>query len=370
MNPPKLDTIAILPTERQMSRVRFSADGRWLFAAGRDGLVHRWDLSAPPEAAMPVDGPAGSPPAAPRHPELSALAGHDGWVADIALDPRGPRAFSADTWGRLVAWRIDAEPPTILWNRERAHDGWIRQVAVSPQGDRLATCGRDRAIRVWSAADGSLVREWPAAPDDVYAVAFHPDGGALLAGDLKGVVRHLSLADGKPVGEFDARSLHLLAQIQEVGGVRVIRFAADGGSFAVAGARPVTGGFVEAVPSLKIFDWTSRGETQSLELGEKTEGFVHDLAFHPDGFWIGVTSGQPGRGGLFLHHPGDAKPFLSQPLPNCHSVALAPDGRRIAVLANAGTFGQKKSMAREGVYPGNSSPIHVFAITPASATAG
>lgn len=370
---PKLEPIATIPTERQMARVRFSADGRWLFAAGRDGRVHRWDLAQAPEggdAAAVAAAPAAAEPAGaagPGYREATPLAGHDGWVSSVAMHPRDAIGFSCDTWGRLLAWRIDAENPAVLWNNPRAHDGWIRQIAVTPQGDRLATCGADRAIRLWATADGRLEREWLASPDDVFSVAFHPDGGALLSGDLKGVVRHWNIADGAAVGEFDARSLYLLSQIQDVGGVRAIAFSGDGATFAVAGAQPVGGGFVEAVPVLKLFAWADRSETQSLKLGEKTEGFVHDVAFHPDGYWIGVTSGQPGRGGVFLQRPGEPQPFLVRPLANCHSVALAPDGRRIAVLANAGTFGQKKSMAREGVYPGNTSPIHLLEIRPGTA---
>lgn len=370
MNTVKFETQAILQTERQMSRVAFSADGRWLYAAGRDGLIHRWDLALPPEAEATKPSAAAAEVGGPRHVESATLAGHDGWVACIAMHPREPRAYSCDTWGRLAAWGIDTEPPVVVWKHDHAHTGWIRQVAVSPQGDRIATCGTDRAIRIWSAGDGRLEREWLASPEDVFAVAFHPAGGVLLSGDLKGVVRHWNIADGAMIGESDARSFYLMSQIQDVGGVRAIGFAPDGKSFAVAGAEPAGGGFVEAVPVLKIFDTTSRAETQSLKLGEKTEGFVHDVAFHPDGFWVGVTSGQPGRGGVFVQRPGEPEPLLRLPLPNCHSVAVAADGRRIAVLANAGLFGQRKSMAREGVYPGNTSPIHLFEIRQAATEAG
>jgi hypothetical protein len=77
---------------------------------------------------------------------------------------------------------------------------------------------------------------------------------------------------------------------------------------------------------------------------------------------MGVCSGQPGKGKVFLHRTGETAPFClnHQPLANCHSLALHPSGQQIAVLANAGTYGQQKSMAREGNYPGNTSPVHVL----------
>lgn len=363
---PTVKPISIIPTERQMSLVRFSPDGRMLYAAGRDSRIHRWDVSQPIDAA-----PAGAQPGAtnnepnskgPRYAELAPLAGHDGWVSAIAMHPQQPVIFSSDTWGRLIAWKLDIEPPSILWNHPQAHSSWIRQITLSPDGERLATCGMDKQIRLWSSRDGKLEREWPLASDDIFSIAFHPDGKAIVAGDLKGIVRHWNLADGSLVREFDAKSLYLLSYIQDVGGVRVLAFTPDGKSLAVAGAQPANGGFVEAMPTLKLFDWSTGAETQSIKLGEKTEGFVHDLAFHPEGFWMGVTSGQPGRGGVFFLRPGEPQPFYTQALPNCHSIALAAAPKQLAVLANAGTYGQMKSMARQGIYPGNSSPIHLLEI--------
>ncbi|HQX52861.1 MAG TPA: hypothetical protein PLR25_23270, partial [Planctomycetaceae bacterium] len=59
---------------------------------------------------------------------------------------------------------------------------------------------------------------------------------------------------------------------------------------------------------------------------------------------------------------GEEQPFFTnnKPLQNCHSLALHPNGARLAVISNVGTFGQQKSMAREGNYPGNTSPINLF----------
>ena len=40
-----------------------------------------------------------------------------------------------------------------------AHQGWVRAVAVSPDGKLLATCGNDNLVKLWNAADGTLVDE-------------------------------------------------------------------------------------------------------------------------------------------------------------------------------------------------------------------
>ncbi len=363
--PPKPFTV--IPTERQIASIRFSPDGKFLFAAGRDGKIHRWDFSQPPTEASP-DAPKEKQPPQPVIPELPPLSGHDGWVSQIAFHPKGSLLFSSDSWGRLIGWSLAGEAPQPAWNVPAAHDGWIRQIALSPNGEQLATCGLDKAIRLWSTVDGKKLQEFAGQSEDVYSLAFHPDGQSLVSGDLKGIVKQWNLAEGQVVRQFDATILYLLSNIQDVGGVRVLAFDTAGETLAVAGAKPATGGFVEALPHVKFFKWSDGTEIQTLNIGEKTEGFVHELAFHSAGYWIGVCSGQPGRGRYFFHRTGEPAPFFTgdQQMPNCHSVALHPGGERLAVISNAGTYGQQRSKAREGIYPGNTSPIHVFDLAKAS----
>lgn len=355
-------TITVIETQRQMSLIRFDPAGQKLYAAGRDRLIHRWDFAA--ESFPPADAlspsKASDKPVPPTVPELPALTGHDGWVTQVAVHPHEPRLFSCDSWGRLIAWNLASEPPTPLWNLASAHDGWIRQLALSPNGEMLATCGKDKAIRLWSARDGKLLHELTGQPEDVLSLAFHPDGKSFIAGDLKGIVRQLDVTTKAVVREFDAKILYAYHWIQEVGGVRTLAFSGDGKTLAVGGIQPTSGGFVQGGPVVKFFEWESGKELSLIKPGEGTHGFVQDLTWHPSGYWIGVCSGQPGQGNYFLQRTGEEKPFFMQTMSNCHSVALHPDGKRFAVIANAGLSGQGKTMAREGIYPGNSSPVHVF----------
>ncbi len=47
-------------------------------------------------------------------------------------------------------------------------------------------------------------------------------------------------------------------------------------------------------------------------------------------------------------------------MPNCHSLALHADGRRLAVAATSANSNGNGRLLRNGDNPGNSSPIHVF----------
>lgn len=336
-----------LKTDCQMSLVRFSPCGKLLAAAGHDGTVHRWDVTGRAPAALPP------------------LTGHHGWVTGLAFS--GDCLFSADSWGRLTC-RPYAEPePKPAWSIEAAHDGWARRIAVSPDGATVASCGRDRAVRLWAAADGKKISEF-SHPEDVLALAFHPDGRSLVTGSLTGAIRQWDIAAGKVVRTVEARAMYRFDRMQDVGGVRCLAFDRDGKTLFAGGAEPRTGGFVQATPLLLAFDWPGGDLRHTIKGASDNEGFVHDLLPHPDGFVMAVTSGQPGQGRLYFQKPGDEKPtFVTNKMQNCHSLDLHPDGRRLAVAAtNPGSSGNGRPRTRDGSYPGNWSPIYVWELSPAA----
>jgi WD40 repeat protein len=212
-------------------------------------------------------------------------------------------------------------------------------------------------VRLWSSEDGKKVKELT-GPDDVFSVAFHPDGKSLVSGDFKGVVRQWDASSGKVIRQFDASTLHRRDRIQDVGGVRSLVFDRDGSTLIAAGSVPTSGGFVQGTPALLLFDVASGKLKQSLTIGAVTDGFVTDVHLHADGFLMGVTSGQPGNGKLFFQRPEDAQPFfLSPKMINSHSLAMHSDGIRLAVATTNGNSGGNGRPIKNGAYPGNFSPI-------------
>jgi hypothetical protein len=331
-----------VPVEQQICRLRYSPDGKQLVAGTFEGTIRRWDATATPLAA------------------LQPLDGHDGWVTDVASDPLGKRLFSTDSWGRVRGWSLEDKEPRKLWEQPAAHDGWVRALVVSPDGTTVATAGRDRTLRLWTAADGK-----PAASmdcrEDVFSLAFHPDGKSIVSGDAKGIIRPWDVKTAKPGREFDAGRLHFKDRIQDVGGVRCLAFAAGGTTLLAGGSQPKTGGFVQGVLALLTFDWATGKPTTTYIGTNDNEGYILDLAWHADGFAMAVSSGQPGQGKLFFHRPEDAQPFFTAPLPNAHSLAVHPNGKRLIVSAtNANSSGNGRQIGKNKEYPGNVSPLHVF----------
>ncbi len=339
-----------LKVDRQLNSARFTPCGRFLLAAGHDGLVRRFDATAD------------------DMPELKPLAGHNGWVQRLALPtkrddtPMDEVVFSVDSWGQLRCGSYADDTAAPRWSNPTAHNGWILDVVLSPSGKLVATCGVDRTVRIWSASDGSKLHEFPNPDGEVLSLAFAPDEASIVAGDLFGIVRQWDLASGKAVRQFNAADLHKSDRLQEVGGVRRIVFSPDGQQLLCAGTKPKGGGNVQGVPAIMVFSWETGQAVKTIELGKDGDVYVTDLSYHPAGFLMVAISGNPGTGKLAFRRLEDEAPFFeTTKMPNCHSVTLHPNHQRLAVVAtNGGSNGNGRNLNKEGKYPGNFSPIHLW----------
>jgi WD40 repeat protein len=113
-------------------------------------------------------------------------------------------AYSPD--GRWLAVRA-ADEKTVLLLDARTHETTARiggqenlvdKAAFSPDSRLLACCSGDHTIRLWQ-IDSGACRVLSGHTDEVYAVAFHPDGTRLATGGRDGAVWLRDLARGEAV---------------------------------------------------------------------------------------------------------------------------------------------------------------------------
>jgi WD40 repeat protein len=79
----------------------------------------------------------------------------------------------------------------------RHHRGPVFAVAYAPDGRSIFSAGKEGVIRRFDADSDSLLSEWPAHSEWVYALAVSPGGSQLASGDWSGKVRVHDLSDVK-----------------------------------------------------------------------------------------------------------------------------------------------------------------------------
>lgn len=154
-------------------------------------------------------------------PTVAQLRGHGGPVRAIAVSPDGSRAISGSFDGTAILWSLSsATAERVL----RFHDSAVNAVAFLEDG-RIATGGEDASIAVWQrgAAKPELVLKGHTAP--IVGLAVSPDGRTLASASWDGTARLWSLADGGVVRTLEGHR-------QNVNGVA---FTPDGSSVVTAG---------------------------------------------------------------------------------------------------------------------------------------
>ena len=194
-----------------LSAAAFSPDGSLFAVGGSDAAVRLWSTAS--------------------LSEVRAFRGHADWVTGVAFsaDGRGLLSTSVDQTLR----RFELPRPDNV--SESGHRGPVTAVAVSPNGTLVATAGRDRAIKVWTRADGKLVATFVGSAGTVTALGFLSEDSLVSTGG-DGRVRWWALT---PTGGREVRSVatsptqsnFALQADPKTGRVAAVGFRADGWAF-------------------------------------------------------------------------------------------------------------------------------------------
>lgn len=119
----------------------FSPDGTRMASASGDTTVRLWDLTT-------------------ETPEATCK-GHSGWVLFVSFSPDGELLASGGMDNNILIW--DAKSGEQKGRPLKGHKNFITSLAWEPfihmtPERRLCSSSKDKTVRIWAAANGSLLR--------------------------------------------------------------------------------------------------------------------------------------------------------------------------------------------------------------------
>ena len=185
---------ALAKSKLLLRTAAFSEDGTLVLAGGEDGKIYSFGAERGTEGAV-FDA----------HPRALLAISSGGF--SVAVDGTTRKGPWLPTWKLLV----DMEPtdPT------KPPVDRVLALAFSPDGKILASGGgtpsRDGELLLWSATDGTLLREITGAHSDtVFDLSFTADGSLLASAAADKFARVFDVKTGKLVRSFEGHTNHVL----------------------------------------------------------------------------------------------------------------------------------------------------------------
>jgi WD40 repeat protein/predicted Ser/Thr protein kinase len=273
-----------------INALAFSPDGTLVASASDDGTARLWNAATGATTAV--------------------LRGHARKVLHVAFSSAGDRVLTASADGTVRQWgpRTGAEVEAPL----EQETGEVLTAVYRPDGKWIASAGSDRTIRLRPATGRHEVLVRQGHPDSVLGLAFSRNGHRLASAGADGSVR---------VWEADPQ-VRLPVLRGHGSYVYPVAYSPDG--------RWIASGSWDK--TVRIWDAATGEPCATLDQTH----FVRTLAFSPDGAWL-VTGCDP-DGSLSVWDVATARlrKKIAGPGPILTSVAVSPDGARVAALDRSG----------------------------------
>lgn len=234
---------------------------------------------------------------------------HHNPVISVAYSPDDSRIASVGMGKTVRMWNAQTGK-TIFWMAPHGVN-YVQDIAFKPDGSLFATCSVDKLVKLWDSQTGKNVAVLKGHKEEVYSVAFHPDGQHLVSvsGHSKkpGQMIVWDLAKGQAIKTLD----HYCGHKQGI-------------SFSAAGDRCAVTYQGNQIKVLDTKDWS---EIAGFEANAVS---VFAMSLSPNGELLAVSTADRT---IQIRNPNTGELIHKLKTHDVHpvwSVTFSPDGKRLA----------------------------------------
>jgi pleiotropic regulator 1 len=117
---------------------------------------------------------------------MRVIAGHQGWVRSIAVEPENKWFATGSNDNTIKVWDLASGQLKLTLT---GHVMSVRDIAISERHPYMFSCSEDKTVKCWDLEKNKVVRDYYGHLSGVYSMDLHPTLDVLVTGSRDSTVR-------------------------------------------------------------------------------------------------------------------------------------------------------------------------------------